>query len=110
MARPGAIAPTGRAESRPLLLPALDRLLVAEPDVYGEEFADEVRQQLLVVNGVLVWVDPIHERKTRIALDRLLREVAAGPWVSAHPDVILRMGVKEVLYRTKHLGWGTGTY
>jgi hypothetical protein len=82
----------------------------AEPAVYDEEFADEVRQQLLVVDGVLVWVDPIHQEKTRTALDPLLREVAAGPWVSAHPDVILQMGVKEVLYRTKHLGWGTGTY
>jgi hypothetical protein len=40
-----------------------------------------------------------------------LREVAArGPWVSAHPDVILKMGVKEVLWRTKHLGWGTDTH
>ena len=82
----------------------------AEPAVYDEEFADEVRQQLLVVDGVLVWVDPIHQGKTRTALDLLLREVAAGPWVSAHPDVIFRMGVKEVLYRTKHLGWGTDTY
>jgi hypothetical protein len=37
-----------------------------------------------------------------------LREVAAqGVWVSAHPDVILKMGVKEVLYRTRDLGWGS---
>src|SRR5271170_2549497 len=64
----------------------------AEPAVYDEEFADEVRQQLLVVDGVLVWVDPIHQGKTRTALDPLLREVAAGPWVSAHPDVILQDG------------------
>ena len=43
-------------------------------------------------------------------LDALLRDVAArGPWVSAHPDVILKMGVKEVLHRTKHLGWGSDT-
>jgi hypothetical protein len=41
----------------------------------------------------------------------MLRDVAArGPWVSAHPDVILKMGVKEVLHRTRHLGWGTDTY
>ena len=54
------------------------------------------------VDGVLVWVDPIHQGKTRAALDPLLRDVAArGPWVSAHPDVILKMGVKEVLYRTQ---------
>ena len=33
-----------------------------------------------------------------------------GPWVSAHPDVILKMGVKDVLYRTRHLGWGADTH
>jgi hypothetical protein len=83
----------------------------AEPAVYDEDFADEVREQLLAAEGVLVWVDPIHQGKTRAMLDRLLRDVAArGPWVSAHPDVILRMGVKEVLHRTKHLGWGTDTH
>jgi len=42
---------------------------------------------------VLVWVDPIHEGQTRTVLDAMLREVASrGPWVSAHPDVILKMG------------------
>jgi hypothetical protein len=83
----------------------------AEPAVYDEEFADEVRAQLLTADGVLVWVDPIHQGKTRAAIDALLRDVASrGPWVSTHPDVILKMGVKEVLYRTKHLGWGTDTH
>jgi len=83
----------------------------AEPAVYDEDFADEARAQLLAADGVLVWVDPIHQGKTRAALDPLLRQVAtAGPWVSAHPDVILKMGVKEILYRTKHLGWGTDTH
>jgi hypothetical protein len=60
------------------------------------------------LDGVLVWVDPIHDGKTRSVLDAMLRDVAArGTWVSAHPDVILKMGVKEVLYRPRHLGWGT---
>jgi hypothetical protein len=82
----------------------------AMPVVYDEEFADEVREQLLTMDGILVWVDPLHAGKTRTALDALLREIAArGPWMSAHPDVILKMGVKEVLHRTKHLGWGTDT-
>jgi hypothetical protein len=83
----------------------------AEPAVYDEAFGDEVRAQLLRAQGLLVWVDPIHQGKTRAALDPLLRDVAAhGPLVSAHPDVILKMGVKEVLHRTKHLGWGTDTH
>jgi len=83
----------------------------AEPAVFDEDFAGEVREQLLAADGVLVWVDPIHEGKTRSVLDAMLRDVASrGPWVSAHPDVILKMGVKEVLHRTKHLGWGTDTH
>jgi hypothetical protein len=60
---------------------------------------------------VLVWVNPLDEGRTREKLDALLRDIAStGPWVSAHPDVILKMGVKEILHRTKHLGWGTDTH
>lgn len=86
----------------------------AFPVVYDEAVADLVRDQLLTMDGVLVWVDPIHQGKTRATLDPLLREVAAkGPmkrsWVSAHPEIILKMGVKDVLFRTRTLGWGTDT-
>jgi len=85
--------------------------IAAEPCVYGEEFADEVRAQLLKVAGVLVWVDPLSDGKTRVALDPLLREIAQrGIWVSSHPDVILKMGTKEILHRTRALGWGTDTH
>jgi hypothetical protein len=84
----------------------------AEPAVFDEDFADEVRDQLLGVDGVLVWVNPLQDgAKTRTVLDPLLRDVAScGPWVSAHPDTILKMGTKEVLYRTRHLGWGADTH
>ena len=33
----------------------------ARPAVYDESFADAVRDLLLAVDGVLVWVDPIHQ-------------------------------------------------
>ena len=83
----------------------------AEPAVYADDMVDEVRDQLLKLDGVLVWVDPISGGRTRIVLDAMLRDVAAnGVWVSAHPDIILKMGVKEVLHRTKHLGWGADTH
>ena len=83
----------------------------AEPALYADDSADQVREQLLGCDGVLVWVDPLFEGQNRILLDALLRDVALrGVWVSAHPDVILKMGVKEVLYRTRHLGWGTDTH
>jgi hypothetical protein len=79
--------------------------------VYVDDMAAEVREQLLTVDGVLVWVDPLSEGQTRTALDAVLRDVASkGVWVSAHPDVILKMGVKEVLHRTRQLGWGTDTH
>jgi hypothetical protein len=82
----------------------------AEPAVYADDMADEVYDQIVRADGVLVWVNPLDDGRTRAKLDPLLRDVAAkGPWVSAHPDVILKMGVKEVLYRTKHLGWGADT-
>jgi hypothetical protein len=85
--------------------------IVAEPAVYCEEAEDEVRAQLLKTEGALVWVNPLQDGRTREKLDTLLREVAAtGRLVSAHPDVILKMGVKEVLHHTKHLGWGTDTH
>ena len=83
----------------------------AEPAVHDDSIAGEIREQLLKTDGVLVWVDPLDKGRDRAVLDALLRDVAArGPWVSAHPDVILKMGVKEVLHRTKHLGWGTDTH
>ena len=114
-----AVTPAARRRRNPTEQPLRPRLrgtcrlagIEACPVVYDESFADEVRDQLLAVDGVLVWVDPIHQGKTRAALDPLLREIATqGPWVSAHPDVILKMGVKEVLHRTRHLGWGADTH
>lgn len=85
--------------------------LEPEPAFYSDDMADEVRDQLLGVQGVLVWVDPVTGSDDRTRLDAILRQVAgAGVWVSAHPDTILKMGTKEVLYRTRELGWGTDTY
>ena len=78
--------------------------------VYEDDVLDAVRAQLATLDGVLVWVNPIHEGRNRANLDALLREVAArGVWVSAHPDVILKMGTKEVLHRTRTMSWGCDT-
>ena len=87
------------------------RGLQPEPAVYHDDFADEVRRQLMALDGVLVWRNPIEDGRDRSVLDALLRDVAAaGVFVSAHPDVILKLGTKEVLYRTRDLGWGCDTY
>lgn len=82
----------------------------AEPVVYEDDVLDDVRARLAALDGVLVWVNPIHEGRNRATLDALLRETAArGTWVSAHPDVILKMGTKEVLHRTRSMSWGCDT-
>ena len=82
----------------------------AIPVVYEDDVLDAVRAQLSSVDGVLVWINPIHHGRNRNKLDAMLREIAArGIWISAHPDVILKMGTKEVLYQTRAMGWGCDT-
>lgn len=84
--------------------------LDAEPAVYNDEFCEEVRQQLMRVDVVLVWMNPIQDGRDRAILDAMLYDVAdAGVYVSAHPDTILKMGTKEVLYRTRDMEWGCDT-
>jgi len=92
----------------PAVSDALARVGIdAEPAVYHDEFCDEVRRQLGAADAALVWVNPIEGGRDRTVLDAMLREVAAsGVLVSAHPDVILKLGTKEVLYATRDVGWG----
>ncbi|WP_314949938.1 Cj0069 family protein [Bradyrhizobium cosmicum] len=107
-ARRDATAPNSRFVGVFEALAALG--IEARPAIYDESFTEEVREQLLAVDGVLVWVNPIQDGRNRAGLDALLRDVAArGVWVSAHPDVILKMGTKEVLYHTRSMGWGSDT-
>jgi hypothetical protein len=82
--------------------------VIAAP--YTDEIATEVRERLSTVDGVMVWFNPIERGRDRTVLNAMLREVASqGAFVSAHPDVIDRIGTKEVLYRTRSMGWGCDT-
>lgn len=77
---------------------------------FVESAIDEVRREVLSCDGVLVWVNPIQDGVNRSTLDRLLQEACAqGIYVSADPDVVLKLGTKEVLFRTRGLSWGTDT-
>ena len=100
-------------ESRflPLFRALADLGAHAERAVFDEAFADDVRRQLMSVNSVLVWVNPLQDGRDRSVLDAILREVAAGGvFVSGHPDVIAKLGTKEVLYTTRDIGWGCDTH
>jgi hypothetical protein len=84
--------------------------LVVLPVLYEDATADALVQTLASFDAVLVWVDPISGDGNRAVLDQVLSEVARrGTWVSAHPDTIMKMGTKEVLYTTRHLSWGGDT-
>lgn len=83
----------------------------AHPAVYNLAQANELRDQLLKVDGALVWVNPIDAGLSRAPLDALLREVAdAGVFVSTHPDVIMKLGTKDVLVDTREMGWGSDVH
>ena len=106
---PDALQPeTGRLKA---IFAALNRRgMRPEPAPYDERHSDAFTQRLHSMDAVLVWVNPIDAGRNRTALDDILREVAAaGVFVSAHPDVIARMGVKAVLHRTRALGWASDT-
>jgi len=77
---------------------------------YTDEAVEAVQVQLLRVDGVLVWVNPVERDRSRAVLDAMLDDIASkGILVSAHPDTIRKMGTKEVLYRTRAMGWGCDT-
>jgi hypothetical protein len=109
-ARREASAQTSRLKA---IFQALARRgVAAEPCVWDDGLDAEVRAQIAGADGVLVWVDPISTQTgaRRGGLDALLREAARrGVFVSGHPDVLAKMGVKAVLHATRALGWGGDT-
>ena len=85
-----------------------DAGVAAVPAVYNDAFAEEVEEQLRACRLVLVWCNPIDGGRRRDRLDALLRRVAdAGVVVSAHPDTILKLGTKDVLFETRDLPFGS---
>jgi hypothetical protein len=77
---------------------------------FTDEIATEIATRLVGVDAALVWYNPFEAGCDRSALNAMLRSVAAkGVIVSSHPDVIDKMGTKDVLYLTRGMGWGCDT-
>jgi hypothetical protein len=75
---------------------------------YHDSIADRLSTELLQYDGILVWVNPIEQQGDRKKLDSLLIELSdQSVFVSAHPDVILKIGTKEILYKAKDEEFGT---
>src|SRR4051794_38075400 len=66
---------SARAETMlaPLVRAFADRDVVVEPVIYSDDAVEEVRNQLLGLDGVLVWVNPVQDGADRSQLDALLR-------------------------------------
>ncbi|MGN6602726.1 MAG: Cj0069 family protein [Ginsengibacter sp.] len=79
-----------------------------ESVLYNDSLAPALAKDLLKYRVVLVWVNPIEQGHDRRILDHVLYEISdKGCFVSAHPEVILKIGTKEVLFATKGLDWGS---
>jgi len=73
---------------------------------YNDSLADQLITSLLSFDGLLVWINPIEQGNDRKRLDQLLTEISnTGVFVSTRPEIILKMGTKEVLYTTREIGW-----
>jgi hypothetical protein len=82
--------------------------VTAVPAVYNDAFAEEVEAQLRGCRLVLTWCNPIEGGRRRDVLDAMLRRVAdSGIVVSAHPETILKLGTKDVLFQTRDLPFGS---
>ena len=75
--------------------------------LYHDSIAGKLATGLLKYNAILVWVNPIEQQHDRKTLDELLVNLSSqGCFVSAHPDTILKIGTKEVLYKTRKAEFG----
>ena len=82
----------------------------AETVLYHHSKTKCLEDGLTRFDAVLSWVNP-GERLERGADnlnldDVLLRISQKGVFVSTHPDIILKIGTKKVLYTTRHMDWG----
>lgn len=78
--------------------------------LYHDSISDRLEKELLKYDAILVWVNPIEQGSDRKTLDSLLMNLSAqGRFVSAHPDTILKIGTKEILYKVKDTEFGGDT-
>ncbi len=78
--------------------------------IYNDALAKKLVLDLLSYDAILVWVNPIEQGNDRKILDALLSELSKkGCLVSAHPEVILKIGTKDILYTTRDMEFGGDT-
>ena len=77
-----------------------------ESVLYHDDRASDLEMDLARFGSILVWVNPIEHGNDRKRLDELLLKLAdKGVFVSTHPEIVLKIGTKKVLYTTRHMDW-----
>ncbi len=75
--------------------------------IYHDSIAHKLAKELTRYKAILVWVNPLEKGHDRKILDALLTELTdKGCFISAHPDTILKLGTKEVLYSLRETEFG----
>jgi hypothetical protein len=75
--------------------------------LYHDSIAGKLARELTRYKAILVWVNPLEKGHDRKILDALLNELAGkGCFISAHPDTILKIGTKEILYSVRKTEFG----
>ena len=78
--------------------------------LYHDSISDKLEKDLLKYKAILVWVNPIEQGSDRRILDALLMKLSEqSSYVSAHPDTILKIGTKELLYKIRETEFGGDT-
>jgi hypothetical protein len=79
-----------------------------ETVLYNDTLVHSYRDSLKKFDALLVWVNPVEQGHDRKILDQLLAELdRAGVFVSSLPETIMKIGTKEVLFKTRNLEWGS---
>lgn len=74
--------------------------------LYHDSVCERLEIELQKYAALLVWVNPIEQGHSRKELDALLSKLSKDRFVSAHPETILKMGTKEILYKLKDTDLG----
>jgi hypothetical protein len=78
--------------------------------LYHNSVADKLETELLQYDAILVWVNPIEQGGDRKILDTLLLQLSdRGCFIATHPDTILKMGTKEILFKVRETEFGGDT-
>jgi len=81
-----------------------------ESVLYHPSNAKKVQTHLEQFAGVMSWVEPkdrVVRGEDNLNFDEVLINLSQmGVFVSTHPEVIFKIGTKEVLYTTREMDWG----